>query len=92
MPVLLSEIRKLCEISDRARVADLELIGHSPWIAVSVRRSANPVPTAPFAEHLTLTARVHDVREPFRLHDRLRRPDFEFLRPSVVIRRRPQRN
>ena len=91
VPVALGEICKLCEIDGSAGVGDLESVSEScrmamagfaptdtPGLASSVGSSAGKL-----ARVIELPP-VFDVRHP-------RAPKFEVLKPSVVIRRRPQR-
>ena len=92
VPVALSEVGKLCEMEQSCTPADLELIGLPGGVAVPGGTPTDAVPPSGLTKHLSLTARVHGKAVlPFRSND-LQAPLWELLRPSVVIRRRPQRD
>ena len=92
VPIALGEVGKLCEMEQSCVPADLELIGQTGRVAVTGGTPADAVLPSPLTEHLSLAARVHHKGVvPFRSNG-LRRPLWELLRPSVVIRRRPQRD
>jgi hypothetical protein len=91
VPIALGEIRKLCQIDGSARPGDFELIGETCRIP-RFPRAATDTQALP-ADGMTpaLTLGHHAKRIPALRELRLRPPNFELLRPSVVIRRRPQR-
>ena len=92
VPVDVGEICKLCHIEQGAAVAELELIAQAGRLTVPARVSRNPVPSSALAVHATPSCRRrHEVVSPLGMSD-LRAPQFEILRPSVVIRRRPKRD
>ena len=91
VPIALSEVADLAEIEQATGTRDLELIGLRSGISSRGLCSTNPVPLPGFTEHLT-PAGTHAELVPAFLVKRLRRPNFELLSPSVVIRRRPQRD
>ncbi len=92
VPIDLGEIRKLCEIDHSDSGRDRELIGQTCRVPLSRLAPANPDPRAstglPSGDEIWGVSKrptVLDVGD-------LRPPLFELLRPSVVIRRRPQRS
>ena len=91
VPFALTEVRKLCVIHEPAGVGHLESVP-SAGVHVSDRRlSADQARVAALGRTSGLPMRpgVGWVL-PTAATD-VRRPDFEFIKPSVVIRRRPQR-
>ena len=91
VPFALAEVRKLCVINETTSVSHLESVS-SAGVHVSDRRlSANQTRGSALGRTPGLPMRpsVGWVR-PTAATD-IRRPDFEFIKPSVVIRRRPQR-
>ena len=92
VPIALGEIRKLCQIDGSAGVADRELVRETRRHPL-LRRATADTQTLSTACSASSLARGHvtPVAQCCRL-DRLRPPKFEFLRPAVVIRRRPQRS
>jgi len=91
VPIAFGEVRDLAEIEQATGTRNLELIGLASGMSSGALSSTNPVSTPDFAEHLTPTG-LHGKRMPALLVKGLRRPAFELLSPSVVIRRRPQRD
>ena len=91
MPIALGEICKLCEISSGAGLGNAELIGQARGISMSgtgAGNSKSPTPLQiPLAGGLGHHAKFVATRD----GSGLRPPDFELLRPAVVIRRRPKR-
>ena len=91
VPIAFGEVSDLAEIEQATGTRDLELVGLPRGITSGGLRSTNPVSPPGFAEHLPPRG-MHAKRVPAFLVQDLRRPAFELLRPSVVIRRRPQRD
>ena len=91
VPIAFREVSDLAEIEEATGTRNLESVGHSMGIPMLGRDSANPVSPPRFTEHFAATG-MHAKAVPAFLKKHLRRPDFELLSPSVVIRRRPQRN
>lgn len=91
VPIALREVRDLAEIEQTTGTRNLELIGFALGRAGTGISPANPVSLPRFTEHFPPTG-LHKKPVPAFLAKDLRRPDFELLRPSVVIRRRPQRD
>ena len=92
VPVALSEVGKLCEMEQSCTPADLELIGQTGFMPGLRGIPRNPVLPPALAIHATPAPRLPHQRVPTRCSNRLRAPRFELLRPSVVVRRRPQRH
>jgi hypothetical protein len=91
VPIALSEICKLCEIDQSAGVGDLELVGQTCRVPLGRFASTD-------TQGLTSPGRSPSremgcviQRDTVLVASRLRKPLFEVLKPSVVIRRRPQR-
>jgi len=91
VPIALGEVSDLAEIEQATGTRNLELIGLPSGMSPGALSSTNPVSPPGFAEHLPPTG-LHEKRIPAFLVNDLRRPAFELLSPSVVIRRRPQRD
>ena len=91
VPIALGEVSDLAEIEQATGTRDLELIGLPSRVSGGGGCSTNPVLPTGFAEHLPSPG-GHAIRVPAFLVQDLRRPAFELLAPSVVIRRRPQRD
>ena len=91
VPIAFREVSDLAEIEEATGTRNLEGVGHSMGIPMLGSDSANPVSPPRFTEHLAPTGIGEKAVSAF-LEKHLRRPDFELLSPSVVIRRRPQRN
>lgn len=91
VPIALGEICKLCEIDGSAGVGDLDLIGQSCRVALSglaptdtQRRGSSGSASSGQMSRVVVLDSLNDVRLP-------RAPLWEVIKPSVVIRRRPQR-
>ena len=91
VPIALGEICKLCQIDHPHGVGDRELVGQTPRIAASALAPANANPLSAVGDSAARTVRGSGEFVSALLVKSLRRPDFELLRPSVVIRRRPKR-
>ena len=91
IPVALSEICNLAHIEQATGTRELEGVGLTSGISSRGLCPTNPVPLPGFAKHLPSARHPKKVPLAF-CEQRLRRPDFELLSPSVVIRRRPQRD
>ena len=91
IPISLGEVSKLCDIESSARVGDGEPVGETGRISVSGIGATNsePFPTSTVISGVTGRHLMDQV--PALLKTAIRYPAFEYLRPSVVIRRRPQR-
>ena len=91
IPISLGEVSKLCEIESSARVGDGEPVGETGRISVKGFAATNsePFPTTTVVFGVTGGTLEEDASV-LRV-SAIRPPDFEYLRPSVVIRRRPQR-
>jgi hypothetical protein len=91
IPIALGEVSKLCQIDGSAGVGDSESVGETGRISVVGFAATNsePFPTTTVVSGIAVRELVHEV--PTLLKTPIRYPAFEFLRPSVVIRRRPQR-
>ena len=91
VPIALGEICKLCQIDGSARVRDRELVGQTCRIPLTgfTPRNSNPFATSRSTAPGSIGA-IAELITTGSSH-RLRSPDFELLRPSVVIRRRPKR-
>ena len=91
VPPALAEICKLCQISSGAGVGDGELIGQARSISMSGLGARNSNSLAAVLDSAALPGRTPNELVSALFVESLRRPDFELLRPAVVIRRRPQR-
>ena len=92
VPIHIRETCKLSHIEHGAAPTDFELIAKSRRMPTTRWIPTDPMPTSAFAIHLSSTARVRAKLIPVRGSNDLRSPDFEVLIPTVVIRRRPQRD
>ena len=91
LPIDLGEVRKLCKIEQAGVRSHLEPIRKSRRKSRHDRASANTDVISRAALRVPFSAGVtSEVVTPHAV-DSLRHPDWEVLRPSVVIRRRPQR-
>ena len=91
VPIAFGEVRDLAEIEQATDTRNLELIGLPLGHSVKGICPANPVSPPRFTEHFP-SAGMGKHLVPALLVQELRRPAFELLSPSVVIRRRPQRD
>ena len=91
VPIAFGEVSDLAEIEQATGTRDLELVGLPSRVSGGGLCPTNPVLSTGFAEHLPPHG-SHRKLVPALLVDDLRPPDFELLAPSVVIRRRPQRD
>ena len=91
VPIALGEICKLCEINGSAGIRDRELVGQTCRVPASAFGPANAYPLSAGRGSARRSARSTHKSAAALFVKRLRRPDFELLRPAVVIRRRPQR-
>ena len=92
VPVALSEVSYLAHVEQTTVTRDLERVGLTARVPLTARAPANPQFHSRFTEHLALPARVHGEDVATCFERRAQRPRWELLRPSVVIRRRPQRD
>ena len=91
VPVALGEVRNLCALEQSAVTTEPELIHETCSVGVLRGTPTDPVGFARPVNACLRPAGIHAERVLADSPDRLRRPNFELLRPSVVIRRRPQR-
>lgn len=91
LPIALAEVSKLCEIEHSHRVRDRELVGEPGRVSVSGLAATDPEPSPTTTVVLGVPTRPLKKGVPTLLITPIRYPAFEILRPSVVIRRRPQR-
>jgi hypothetical protein len=91
VPIALGEICKLCQIDGSAGIGDLEPVSESCRVAMAgLRTTDTPALASPGCTSagksscVVVLDPVFDVRLP-------RAPKWEVIKPSVVIRRRPQR-
>ncbi len=92
VPIALGEMRKLCDINSSHGIRNRELIGQSCRRAVSRRASTDTQTLPTVGDTSAFTPRVMNELHSLKAGCDARRPDFELLRPSVVIRRRPKRS
>ena len=91
VPFDLGEVRKLGVIDEPTRVGHRELIGQACRIALSNGASTDtPMLPTESSTPRRIGGAVHKGL-PICVENSIRPPNFELLRPSVVIRRRPQR-
>ena len=92
VPPLVGEICKLCQIEHGAAGTDLELIALAGRMPSPARMARNAELSSALAVHPPTASWLAHQGVTTRGSNRLRAPLFELLRPSVVIRRRPQRD
>ena len=92
VPVDVSEVSKLCQISEATIRADLELVCETRRHPRCLWRPANAVTPSGLTKHFASATGITNEGPVANHLNGLRRPRFELLRPSVVIRRRPQRD
>ena len=91
VPIALGEVCKLCQIDGSAGIGDLNPVSESCRVAMAgLRTTDTPTlgPSGPTSAGKPLGVVVLDPVLDVRLP---RAPKWEVLKPSVVIRRRPQR-
>ena len=91
VPVLLREISQLADIEHRRVPRQAELVGKARRVPNLRRAFANHVHPAPRPAALRGPGADKAGHSTLPVVVLLRRPDFELLSPSVVIRRRPVR-
>ena len=91
VPIALGEVSDLAEIEQATGTRNLEGIGFPSRVSSGGSCSADSVSSPRLTEHLPPHG-SHTKLVPTFLSNDLRRPAFELLSPSVVIRRRPQRD
>ena len=92
VPVALREVSYLAHIEEATGTRDLESVSEPCRVSITARTPTDPAANTGFAEHFTLPARVHGEAVTTFSRNSPQRPRWELLRPSVVIRRRPQRD
>ena len=92
VPVALREVSYLAHVEETTGTRDLEFVSEPSRVAITARTSTDPAGDTGFAEHFTSSARVITPAVDTVTSECAKRPRWELLRPSVVIRRRPQRD
>ena len=91
LPIDVGEVRKLCEIEQTRVGSHFECVRETRGEPVFGRRSTDTQPATRTALGMTSPTGVNSEEPPSLFDLGLERPLWEILKPSVVVRRRPER-
>ena len=92
VPIAFGEVRKLCQIEQTRVGSHFECVRETRGISIHGMGPADPEPFAAGTLRVTSAAGITEESPLSLKRVNLTHPDWEVLSPSVVIRRRPDRD